>query len=99
MNFLNLKGEFYNIETIPGINEEGEKVVVPLEKYTEFVEQFLTRREKGAEPIITDKNNIVKNMTFINRMEEFISFIDTDYLFFFTDEFKKCSVSLLFLCL
>ena len=38
---------------------------------------------------ITDENNVVKNLSFLNRIEELIKLVNDDYDYYFTDQFNK----------
>lgn len=83
-------GQFYNISHFKKQNLEklNGYEEVTLTDYTKFIQEFLPRTQEGITKI-TKQNNIVKNITFINMMEEFINLINLDYECFFSNKFES----------
>jgi hypothetical protein len=59
-----------------------------LDEYEKLREQFLNKLPTGG-IIVRDTNNIIKNITFLNKMEEFIRLINIDFELFNSKNYYK----------
>lgn len=93
---------FYNIcnFNVEYEDENKESKNITLEKYKNFLNIFFPQRSprdqdgniiQDAEPItiITNENNIVKNLSFLNKIEELIKLVNDDYAYYFTNKYTE----------
>jgi hypothetical protein len=97
---INLFGEFYKLEKIKYFEYDDKTYInkeydFELKKYSNFLKNnflYYSLRDQEGNPtnvLVPIVNSLIKNITFINRMEEFIKLVDNDYEFFFTNNFLK----------
>jgi hypothetical protein len=90
-SFYNIVEVEYDDQTIePNKNER-----LTLVHYKAFLKNFFPQRtitennHTITTTIITDENNIIKNLSFLNRMEELIKLVNDDFKFYFTKNFDE----------
>ena len=92
-NFYNIVNFEYEYGTV----EPKKKKTIKLEQYKEFLGLFFPQetirneqtQNEQTTTIITDESNVVKNLSFLNRMEELIKLLNDDYAYYFTNQFNE----------